>query len=46
MTYRDHLARRGIQPVRIERTVKKPGDVVLQSWARPVQIVKHGVGFP
>ena len=29
----------GIRPVRIERTVKEPGDVVLQSWARPVQIV-------
>lgn len=39
MTYRDHLAAKGIRPVRIERTVKKPGDVVLQSWARPVQIV-------
>lgn len=39
MTYRDHLTRKGIRPVRIERTEKKPGDVVLQSWARPVQIV-------
>ncbi len=27
------------QPRRIERTIKKPGDVVLQSWARPVKIV-------
>ena len=39
MTYRDHLNRKGIHPVRIERTRKKPGDVVLQSWAKPVQIV-------
>lgn len=38
-SYRDYLTRRSIRPVRIERTEKKPGDVVLQSWAKPVQIV-------
>ena len=42
--YREHLARRGIAPLRIERTMKRGGDVVLDSVARGVRIVpgKHG----
>ncbi len=40
-SYRDHLARKGIQPLVIERTQKQPGDKVLQSWSRPVQEVKR-----
>ena len=37
-TYRDILARRGIQPMRVERTVKLPADLVLDTWARPARI--------
>lgn len=36
MTYSDRLARKGIRPIVIERTDKRAGDVVLQSWAAPV----------
>lgn len=39
MSYRDYLARRHIQPLQIERTPKFGGDVVLDSWARPVSTV-------
>ena len=35
--YRDVLRPRGIYPMRIERTVKQPGHVVLTSWAKPVE---------
>jgi hypothetical protein len=38
MSYRDFLDRKGIQPAKIERTVKRGTDVVLHSWARPVEI--------
>lgn len=27
---------------RVERTAKKPGDTVLDSWALPARIVKEG----
>lgn len=37
--YRALLARRGIMPMRIERTEKRAGDVVLHSWAREVEKV-------
>lgn len=38
--YRDPLRRRGLNPLRIERTVYRPGDKVLTSWAKPVEVVK------
>lgn len=38
MTYSERLARKGIRPVVIERTIKRPGDRVL-SWSKPVEIV-------
>lgn len=31
MSYRDALARKGIQPLRIERTNKRGGDVIISS---------------
>lgn len=37
MSYRDFLARKGYQPLHIERTQKRAGDVVLHSWALPVE---------
>lgn len=37
MSYRDVLARKGYQPIHIERTQKRGGDVVLHSWARPAE---------
>lgn len=39
MSYRDVLARKGYQPIQIERTEKLGGDVVLRSWAAPVEHV-------
>ena len=38
--YRDRLRAKGLPPVRIERTVYRPGDKVLTSWAKPVEVVK------
>jgi hypothetical protein len=35
--YRDTIRPRGIMPMRVVRTVKRPGDVVLHSWAKPVE---------
>ena len=39
-TVRDVLARRGRQPVVVERTDKRPGDKVLRSWALPTEVVR------
>lgn len=39
MTYRDHLARKGIQPLKIERTMKRGQDLVLSSSCKPVIVV-------
>ena len=37
-TYRDILARRGIRPMRVEESTKAHGDLVLDSWCRPVRV--------
>lgn len=39
MTYRDALARKGLAPLRIERTMKRGGDIVLSNAHRPVKVV-------
>lgn len=39
MSYRDYLNRKGVQPLVIERTAKRAGDFVLDSWARPGRIL-------
>lgn len=36
-SYRDHLARKGIQPLQIERTIKRGEDIILRSWSAPVE---------
>lgn len=36
MSYRDHLARKGIMPIVIERTIKRGGHLVLKSSCLPV----------
>lgn len=41
-SYRDHLAKRGYEPLQIVRTEKAPGDKVLGSWCRPVASVGTG----
>lgn len=38
-SYRDALARKGIEPLVIERTDKRPGDLVLSSWTRPAHVL-------
>lgn len=35
--YRDYLRMKRIKPLRIERTNKQAGDLVLHSWAKPVE---------
>jgi hypothetical protein len=37
MSYRDYLDRKGYQPLHIERTQKRGGDLVLRSWALPAE---------
>lgn len=37
-TYREVLARRGIMPMRVEESQKAHGDLVLDSWCRPVRV--------
>lgn len=44
MTYKDILARRSIAPITIYRTRKRPGDLVLTSWARPAIVHQGGAG--
>jgi hypothetical protein len=43
MSYRDFLDKRGIQPLQIQRTPKSAGDLVLTSWAGPVERVPSWV---
>ncbi len=38
--YRDVLREKGINPVVIQRTEKKPGQIVLRSWCQPVRVVE------
>ena len=38
MSYREFLASKGIQPVHIERTMKRGGDLVLHSSSEPVKV--------
>ena len=44
MSYKDHLARKGIAPLRIERTMKRGGHIVLGNATRPVQVVSGKPG--
>lgn len=37
MSYRDYLDRKNLAPIRIERTVKRGGDLVLRSSCAPVE---------
>lgn len=39
MSYRDFLALRGIEPLRIERTQKRGGHLVLRTNSRPAIVV-------
>lgn len=41
MTYRDRLDRKGLHPVVIERTSKFVDDLILHSWAKPVERVRE-----
>lgn len=38
-SYRDHLARKGLSPIVIERSQKRGGDLVLGNAALPVRVV-------
>lgn len=41
--YRDIIRAKGIQPLPpVQRTAKPVGDIVLHSWARPVEVVRVG----
>lgn len=39
-SYKDHLARKGLAPLRIERTMKRCGDLILGNATRPVRVVE------
>lgn len=39
MSYRDYLDSKGIQPLHIERTMKRGGDLVLRSSCAPIEAV-------
>jgi len=39
MSYKDFLARKGIEPLHIERTTKRGGDIILRSWSKPAETV-------
>lgn len=38
--YSAYLRSKGLQPIVIEKTTKKAGDIVLTSSSKPVEIVK------
>lgn len=41
MTYRDRLAHRVLHPVVVQRTEKRADDLILHSWAKPVERVRE-----
>lgn len=40
MSYRDVLARKGLEPIVIHRSQKRGGDLVLRSSCLPVEVVQ------
>lgn len=38
--YRDYLRPKGLKPLRIVRTKKRPGDLVLHHWSKELEIAQ------
>jgi len=39
-SYKDYLALKGLKPIVIERTTKKPGELILRHSFMPAEVVK------
>ncbi len=44
MSYKDHLARKGLEPLHIHRTVKRGGDLILGNAVMPLRVAPGGKG--